>query len=101
MHVQAWARQNTDIAGEQNDAVLKVHGISLSIRHPSSVQHLKHEIEYVQMRLFDFVKRESPSKACGTAHQSACHLHRSQRIREANQPSDSRCAFPCIHCGQS
>ena len=47
----------TDVGGEDNDGILKVHGPALGIRDTSIIQDLQKYVKHVRMGLLHFVKQ--------------------------------------------
>ena len=46
-----------DVAGQNDDGVLERHHPAAAVRQPAVVEDLQQQIEYVRMRLFNFVKQ--------------------------------------------
>src|SRR5258708_13761466 len=50
-----WA---ADVGCHDNEGVLEIHGAALAVGEPTVIEDLQKDIEYVVMRLFDFIEEQ-------------------------------------------
>ena len=83
------------LRGQDDDSVLKVHGASLAVGDTAVVEHLKQDVEYIGMRLFNLIEQHDSSRACGVPPRSAGRPHRIRHIRAALRSDGRRSISPC------
>src|SRR5258708_34311334 len=52
---EVWA---ADVGCHDNEGVLEIHGAALAVGEPTVIEDLQKDIEYVVMRLFDFIEEQ-------------------------------------------